>query len=162
MVSRAYASFAVVIPFLKVVSVNKVANVTMLEFVDIKVAKIKLAHLKLLIGLYQLKLQNYWWGFEKRPFDFVWFCWKIEFWRIFLYLLVIHLIFSIALLFELLMYWWRNRWVELYWYKLFMCGNAVFGCFEKLLFAEFVLFNVLTVSALSKICLKVEFWCIFI
>jgi len=49
----------VLIPFLKVVSVNKVANVTMLEFVDIKVAKIKLAHLKLLIGLYQLKLQNY-------------------------------------------------------------------------------------------------------
>jgi hypothetical protein len=37
---------------------NKVANV-LLDFVDIKVAKIRLAHLKLLIGLYQLKLQNY-------------------------------------------------------------------------------------------------------
>ncbi len=37
-VDRAYASFAVLIPFLKVVAVNKVANVTMLEFVDIKVA----------------------------------------------------------------------------------------------------------------------------
>jgi hypothetical protein len=38
-VSRAYASFAVLFPFLKVVAVNKVANVTMLEFVDVKVAK---------------------------------------------------------------------------------------------------------------------------
>ena len=36
-VDRAYASFAVLVPFLKVVAVDKVANV--LEFVDIKVAQ---------------------------------------------------------------------------------------------------------------------------
>ncbi len=34
-VDRAYASFAVLVPFFKVVAVNEVANVTMLEFVDI-------------------------------------------------------------------------------------------------------------------------------
>jgi hypothetical protein len=37
-VDRAYASFAVVLPFLKVVAVNKVANVTMFV-VDVRVAK---------------------------------------------------------------------------------------------------------------------------
>jgi len=56
------------VSFLKVFAVNKVANVTMLEFVDIfeiarrvdsvKVAKITLAHLKLLIELNYVKLQN--------------------------------------------------------------------------------------------------------
>jgi hypothetical protein len=37
-VDRAYASFAVLISFLKVVAVDKVANVIMVEFVCIEVA----------------------------------------------------------------------------------------------------------------------------
>ncbi len=38
-VDRAYASFVVLFLFLKVVVFDNVANVTMLEFVDIKVAQ---------------------------------------------------------------------------------------------------------------------------
>jgi hypothetical protein len=56
-VGRAYASFCRFGSTFKVIAGNNVAYV-MLDFVDIKDAKIRLAHLKLLIGLYQLKLQN--------------------------------------------------------------------------------------------------------
>ena len=38
-VDWAYASFAVLVPFLKLVAVIKVANVTMVDFVDVKVVK---------------------------------------------------------------------------------------------------------------------------
>jgi len=74
---------------------------------------------------------------------------------------------SLLCCFEFLMYWWRNRWVESYWYKIFLCLNDVCGCFENC-FSLNLLFNVLTVSALSKICYFVEFWkvdffwCVFI
>ena len=66
-VDRAYASFAVLVSFLKVVAVNIVANVIMVEFVGIKVAQriesfnvceLKLVLLKLLIELNYVKLQN--------------------------------------------------------------------------------------------------------
>jgi hypothetical protein len=56
-VDRAYASFAILSSFLKMVTDIEVANVV-LECVDLKVAKIRLAHLKLLIELKQLKVQN--------------------------------------------------------------------------------------------------------
>ncbi len=43
----------------------------------------------------QLKLQNYWWGFEKRPFKFLWDVMK--FWKL-LYLLILIGIWFSALL----------------------------------------------------------------
>ncbi len=90
--------------------------------------------------------------FEKRPFDFCVIWWNFE---IFIYLLILieYFNWSSALLccFKLLIDWWRNRWVELFWYKIFLCGNEVFGCFEDCCLLN-MLINVLIVSALSKIC----------
>ena len=137
----------------------EVANVTMLVFVDVKVAdRINSLTLKIKIGSFEVA---HWLELRKvaeciddevrtgRLISV--FCRKLSC-DVSSYInCLFHLIFSIALLFELLMYWWRNRWVESYWYKIFLCGNDVFGCFEKLLFAEYF-FNVLAVSALSKIC----------
>ena len=140
---------------LKMIFGNKVANV-MLEFVDIfkvacrvdsvKVAKITLAHLKLLNLLWMI-------NWEAAVWFYLWSDEIFENWCVSSYInWLFHLILSIALLFELLMYWWRNRWVESYWYKLFlreMLSSVVLkNCFSL----NFVLFNVLTVSALLKIC----------
>jgi hypothetical protein len=150
-VSRAYASFAVLVPLLRWLLVIKLLMwcLNLLIFkvalgVDsVTVAKIILAHLKL-----QNLLMRVW---EAA----VWIlCDCLKFWILMCLLILIgYFIWSSALLccFELLMYWWRNRWVESYWYKIFLYGNDVFGCFEELFFAE-VLFDVFNVSALSKFC----------
>ena len=146
--------------FLKVVAVNKVANVTMVEFVCFKVA----------LRIEFVNVANYWlfwscslnWSskvaefihdeFEKRPFDFDVMWWNFENWCVSSYInWLFHLILSIALLFELLMYWWRNQLVEWDWYKIFLCGFEAFECFEELFFVD-ALFDVFNVNALLKIC----------
>ena len=88
--------------------------------------------------------------FEKRPFDFD----VMTFWNwvlTFLLILIGYFIWSSALLccFEVVMYWWRNWWVELCWYKMFLCGFEVFECFEELFFVD-ALFDVLMLTPAWK------------
>ncbi len=138
---------------LKMIFGNKVANV-MLEFVDIfkvarrvdsvKVAKITLAHSKLLNLLWMINWEAA-----------VWFSlWCDEILKIDVYLLILigyFIWFSLLLCcFELLMYWWRNQLVELDWYKIFLCGFEVFECFEESFYVD-ALFDVFNVNALLKI-----------
>ncbi len=84
----------------------------------------------------QLKLQNLLMIWEAAVWICV-ICWNFEF-LMYLLILIGYFICFLALLccFELLMYWWRNWWVESYWYKIFLCGIEVFECFEELFFAE--------------------------
>ncbi len=106
---------------------NKVANV-MLEFVDIKVAD-RIDSFKVAKCIDD--------ELRSGRLISVWFWWNFE---ILMYLLILigYFIWSSALLccFELLIDWWRNQWVESYWYKIFLCGIEVFECFEEYFFAE--------------------------
>ncbi len=128
LINRAYASLPVCYhAMLKLVFDNKVANL-MLDFVDFKVAhrieSVKVAKVM---------------GDELRSGRLIFcvICWNFEF-LMYLLILIGYFIWSSALLccFELLIDWWRNRWVESYWYKIFLCGIEVFECFEELFFAE--------------------------
>ncbi len=141
-VSRAYASFAVLGPLLRWLLVIKLLMwcLNLLIFkVALRIDSVKVA--KLLMRIWEAA---------------VWFfCVFIKILNFLMYLLILisYFIWLAALLccFELLIDWWRNRWVELFRYKIFLCGNEVFWCFENC-FSLKLLFNVLTVSALSKIC----------
>ena len=55
------------------------------------------------------------------------------------FILIGSFIWSSALLccFELLIDWWRNRWIELYWDRIFLSVIEVFDCIEELFFAVF-------------------------
>ncbi len=115
------------VTMLKMVVDNKVANVV-LDFVDIKVAHM----------IESVKVAKFI-DDELRSgrLIFCGICWNFEF-LMYLLILISYFIWLAALLccFELLVCWWRNRWVELYWYKFFLCGIEVFNCFEVLFFAE--------------------------
>ncbi len=130
MVSRAYASFAILVPLLRWLLVIKLLMwfLNLLIFkVALRVDSVKVA--KILMRIWEAA---------------VW-CWCDEILKIVVSSYInwlFHLILSIALLFELLMYWWRNRWVALYWYNIFFCGNEIFE-FLKNCFSLKLLFNVL-------------------
>ena len=96
--------------------------------------------MKLLIELNYVKLQNlFMMNLRSGRLIFFVIWWNFENWCVSSYInWLFHLILSIALLFELLMYWWRNQLVELDWYKIFLCGFEVFECFEELSFWKFV------------------------
>ncbi len=126
--------------------------------------------MKLLIKLNYVKLQNsLWWIWEAAVWFTVCFDENFFFWNFVVsFILVDYFIWSSALLccFELLIDWWRNRWIELYWYKIFFCGNEVFGCFEELFFAVvfffffFQCFSFLSLAPSRKFVslLKFESW----
>ena len=83
----------------------------------------------------------------------VWFSvWFVEILNFLMCLLILisYFIWFSALLcyFELLDEWWRNRWVDLYWYEIFLCGFEVFECFEELFFVD-ALFDVSNVRCFS-------------
>ena len=145
LVSRAYASFAVLVLLIKLLMSpcynllmwklqNKIGSFEVAPRVDL----VKVVKLMMDLRSGRLNLFVMWWNFEN---------WCVSSYINWLF----HLILSIALLFELLMYWWRNWWVELCWYKMFLCGFEVFECFEELFFVD-ALFDVFNVNALLKIC----------
>ena len=144
LVSRAYASFAVLVLLIKLLMSpcynllmwklqNKIGSFEVAPRVDL----VKVVKLMMDLRSGRLNLFVMWWNFEN---------WCVSSYINWLF----HLILSIALLFELLMYWWRN-WVELCWYKMFLCGFEVFECFEELFFVD-ALFVVFNVNALLEIC----------
>jgi hypothetical protein len=106
-----------------------------LEFVDIKVANRIDSFKVALLGLIQLKLQNLlmriW---EAAVWIYVWFVAILNFFFFFflMYLLILISYFiglaASLCCFESLVCYWRNWWVELYWYKIFLCGIEVFDC----------------------------------
>jgi hypothetical protein len=102
---------------------------------QIKIGSFEVAHWIELVKLQNLFMMNLRSG--RLIFFVIW--WNFENWCVSSYInWLFHLILSIALLFELLMYWWRNQLVELDWYKIFLCGFEVFECFEELSFWKFV------------------------
>ena len=145
LVSRAYASFAVLVLLIKLL-MSPCYNLLMWKLqntigsfeVAPRVDLVKVVKLMMDLRSGRLNLFVMWWNFEN---------WCVSSYINWLF----HLILSIALLFELLMYWWRNWWVELCWYKMFLCGFEVFECFEELFFVD-ALFDVFNVNALLEIC----------
>jgi hypothetical protein len=102
---------------------------------QIKIGSFEVGHWIELVKLQNLFMMNLRSG--RLIFFVIW--WNFENWCVSSYInWLFHLILSIALLFELLMYWWRNQLVELDWYKIFLCGFEVFECFEELSFWKFV------------------------
>ena len=144
-VDRAYASFAVLVLLIKLL-MSPCYNLLMWKLqnkigsfeVAPRIELFKVVKLMIISRSGRLILFVMWWNFEN---------WCVSSYINWLF----HLILSIALLFELLMYWWRNWWVELCWYKMFLCGFEVFECFEELFFVD-ALFDVFNVNALLEIC----------